>query len=64
MTWQVLFSAAPAAEVRAAFEEWLAAREGPPLAERQVRFDLIRSDDGELLRILIDADLLGEDEQL
>jgi hypothetical protein len=62
MTWQVIFPAGPAAEVRTAFEEWLAARQGPPLAEQQIRFDLIRSGEGELLRILIDADPLDEDE--
>jgi hypothetical protein len=63
MTWKVLFPAGPAAEVREAFVGWLAAREGPPLDEQRVRFDLIRSDEGELLRVLIDADLFGEDER-
>jgi hypothetical protein len=63
MTWQVLFTAGPVAEVREAFEEWAAARPGTPLAEHQVRFDLIRSDDGDLLRILIVADPFDEGEQ-
>ncbi len=62
MTWQVLFSEGPAAEVREAFEGWLAAREGPPPEERQIRFDLIRTKEGELLRILIDVNPLGVDQ--
>lgn len=60
MTWRVLFPAGPAAEVREAFDRWLEAHEGPPLGEDRIRFDLIRSGEGELIRILIDEDPFDE----
>ena len=46
-------------EVRGAFDRWLMRRDGAPLTESQVRFDLIRPTDGALLRVLVDADALG-----
>jgi len=61
MTWRVLFPAGPASDVREAFERWLVACEDARVDDQRIRFDLIRSDRGDLLRVLINMDQFGED---
>lgn len=51
--WVVIVEAMRIPEARAAYTEWLAKYQGPPLADEDVRSDLIREIDGDNLRYLV-----------